>query len=261
MVDMTNTGLRISAGGLLLISVAGFADPYRPGPRETVHPEEVGDTPQITAHQVIARHVEAVGGREAIQSIRTMFFRGRILRVGYADDTLYRYYEQPNLLRVSRSLGSGSYTVCDGENVWSVTPEGKQEVDEWWARSLSHHRIDGNFIDYEVMGIEYEYLGEIRVDPDPNDYHHLRRSFPDGIVEELYFDVDTGLLSGVKKVVSPTENHTQFYLDYRDVGGVLTPHIWLADTEPPHVLVIEETRINEDFGEGFFTEHEEMPMR
>lgn len=30
---------------------------------------------------------------------------------------------------------------------------------------------------------------------------------------------------------------------------------------PPHLFIIEEVRINEDFGEGFFTEYKEKTVK
>jgi hypothetical protein len=185
------------------------------------------------------------------------------MRLGPGDPVLYRFYQQPNLLRVTRSPENTSYFVTDGSDVWQVTPEGRKKRTEWWAKSMSHHRIDGNFIDYKDRGIKYEYLGLTGFDQDVYVYYHLRRTFPDGVVEELYFDIDTGLLYGILPVSSPRNDTPQFYLDYRDIGGILFAHVWSRESgsvSPPHILVIENVRINEDFGEGFFTEYKKLPI-
>ena len=225
--------------------------------------ERLGDKLLTTADQVIARHVEAVGGRNAILSVKTMTFKGRQASFGAEDRHLYRYYEQPNLVRSSWSPEGESYTVSDGETVWLVTPEGRKEQTAWWAKSFSHSRIDGNFIDYEKRGIAYEYVGLKGFETDLNVYYHVRRTFPDGFIEELYFDVGTGLLHGVWPTSSPRKNDPCFYYDYRDVGGILITHMWARvfdEVAPPHVLVVEEIRVNEKLDEGFFTEYLKKPI-
>jgi hypothetical protein len=40
--------------------------------------------------------------------------------------------------------------------------------------------------------------------------------------------------------------------------------MWVTLSEkagPPHILVIEEGRINEDFGEVFFTKYKDIPVQ
>ena len=42
-----------------------------------------------------------------------------------------------------------------------------------------------------------------------------RRTFPDGYVEDLGFDVDSGLLHGIWPTNSPRKDSPMFYYDYR----------------------------------------------
>lgn len=225
--------------------------------------ERLGDNLLTTADEVIARHVEAVGGRDAVLSVKTLMYKGRFVRFGSGERNLYRYFKQPNLVRSSWSPEGESYTVSDGEEVWLVSPEGRRKQDAWWAISFSHTRIDGNFIDYKKRGIEYEYIGLEGFETERHAYYHLRRTFPDGFIEELYFDVETGLLHGIRPASSPRKNDPCFYYDYRDVGGILIPHMWTRvfdEASPPHILIVEEIRVNEDFGSGFFAAYEEKPV-
>ena len=226
--------------------------------------ERLGDRLLKTADEIIAGHVEAVGGREALLSVNTLRFSGRFLRFGVDERILYRHYQQPDLIRSSWSPEGDTYTLSDGEKVWSVSPEGRKEQDAPWAVSFSHIRIDGNFIEYTKRGIVYEYIGLEGFDSEPFVYYHLRRTFPDGLVEELYFDIDSGFLHGVWRTVAPGEYNRTYYYDYRRVGSIRIPHIWVAVMErgnPPHVLVVDEAAIDEDFGEGFFTEYLNRPVQ
>lgn len=55
------------------------------------------------------------------------------------------------------------------------------------ADELRHSRIDGNFVECAERGISYEYLGLHSFYTEPTVFYHLRRTFGDGFVEELYF--------------------------------------------------------------------------
>jgi hypothetical protein len=225
--------------------------------------EQLGDTLLKTAGEVIAKYVKAVGGRDAVQSVRTLMFRGRIL-FGGGNPYLARYYKHPNYLRISRSPKNDNYFISNGNELWFVTPEGRKQQKAWWAKSLNHQRIDGNFIDYETRGIKYEYKGLAGFESESYVYYHLRRKFPDGFIEDLYFSVETGLLHCLWKTSSPRKNDPEFYYDYKKVGRILLPHVWVTvfnNVGSPHVLVIEEVKINKDFDEKFFKEYKKKPIQ
>ncbi len=121
---------------------------------------------------------------------------------------------------------------------------------------MKHYRIDGNFIDYQRRGITYEYRGLAGFATEPFVYYHLIRSFADGFSEDLYFDVDSGLLHAVWTTSSPIKDSPQVFYDYREVGGVLFAHAWMRvhnQAARPHLFIVEEIKINEDFGKDFFT--------
>ncbi|HSQ35661.1 MAG TPA: hypothetical protein VLQ89_06695, partial [Candidatus Binatia bacterium] len=140
--------------------------------------ERLGDKLLTTADAVIANYVEAIGGREAVSSIKTLMVKGRNARFGQGDMPLYRYYEHPNLFKQTRSPEDVNFIVSNGEKTWSVSPAGRRELTEWWAISLKHYRIDGNVIDYKSRGIKYEYIGLEGFATEPFVYYHLLRTFP-----------------------------------------------------------------------------------
>jgi hypothetical protein len=57
---------------------------------------------------------------------------------------------------------------------------------------------------------------------------------------------------------------TSFFYDYRDIGGIRIPFMWVRTFDnvgPPHVMVVEEATINEDFGDDFFKEDLDIPIQ
>ncbi len=219
--------------------------------------QRLGEKLLTSADAVVARHVEAIGGRDAVLAVRTLMVRGRNTRFGRGDNSLYRYYAQPDFFKQARTPGADSFYVSNGKKTWSVSPAGRRELSEWWAISLKHFRIDGNFIDYQRRGITYDYRGLAGFSTEPFVYYHLVRTFADGFREDLYFDVETGLLHAVWTTSSPVKDSPQVFYDYREVGGVLFPHAWMRVHDrvaPPHLFIVEEIRVNEDFGKDFFAQ-------
>lgn len=217
--------------------------------------EALGNKILTNAEAVIERHVEAIGGREAVMAIRTMIVKGRNARLGSDDMPLIRYQKQPGLSKQMRTPGSKNYTLSDGENTWTVTPEGRTEITAWWGKSIRHDRIDGNFINYQERSIRYDFIGLKSFDTEPFVYYHLRRTFADGYSEDLCFDIDSGLLHAVWSTSSPIKDSPRILFQYKRVGGMLFPHAWMRvhdKAAPPHLFLVEEIRVNEQLDTDFF---------
>lgn len=216
--------------------------------------ERLGDRLLETADAVVARHVEAIGGAEALRRVQTLTMRGRNLSASPAEIPIIRYYRAPNLIR-QQAPDADWYFACDGTKVFRVGPEGRSEVDQPWARGLARERIDEGFLDYRQRGITYEYVGLQSFDTERSVFYHLRRTFPDGHVEELYFDVDEGLLRLIDDHHPQHPSLTALY-EYRDVGGVRFCHLRVqrafAKLAPPHLFVVDEIKVNEPLAEDFF---------
>lgn len=249
--------------GLSCASRAGLAQEEKPAGTPAPDPvqsniekarERLGDRLLTTADAVVARHVGAIGGAEALRRVQTLTMRGRNLSAGPDEIPIIRYYRAPNLIR-QQAPDAAWYFACDGTKVFRVGPEGRSEVDQPWARGLARERIDEGFLDYQERGIAYEYVGLHSFDTERSVFYHLRRTFPDGHVEELYFDVDEGLLRLIDDHHPRHPSLTALY-EYRDVGGVRFCHLRVqrafAKLAPPHVFVVDEIKVNEPLPEDFF---------
>lgn len=204
---------------------------------------QLGGSMATTADEVIRRHVAALGGEAALRATRTLVYRARNLRLSTEVRPIVRYLRQPAMLR-QETPGSAAFVLSDGSKVFSVRPEGRTEQPQAWARLLARERIDGDFLDYRARGIAYEYLGLEGLDTEPTVFYHLKRTYPDGYFEDLYFDVESHLLRRARRGTDGTS--TLFY-DYRDAGGLLFPclHVRLLEpSSPPHVLVVDEVTRN-----------------
>jgi len=250
---------KIVCGLCIALAPVGTLQAQEPGRADRVQEfirqarTRLGERLATTAEQVIQGHVRAIGGREAVEAVRTLMVRGRNLILSAEVRPLVRYFQQPDRLR-QQAPGGLSYVLVAGNTVFQVDAAGgRTEVRQRWTRALVHTRLDGDFLDYQQRGIVVEYLGLEGFATEPSVLYHLKRTFPDGYFEDLFFDVDTGLLRMVQE--NGDASYRRVFYEYRDVGGTLFPHLQLTVFEgvtPPHVFVVDEVRVNVAVAEGFF---------
>ncbi len=209
-----------------------------------------GDALFTTAEEVIARYLDVVGGREAFDTINTMVMRMSAHGPMGQFTEIVRYYKRPLHYR-QQSARSESAAVTDGRRIWRVTLEGWEELDGSAYFRLAS--IDGHFTGYEEWGVSYELLGVTALDGDPG--YSVKRSWPDGSEESLFFSATSGLLTAVQSAYLIHPASWFSYWDYRDVGGIRLPHVTIrsiGDLGPPHGAVLESVEINIPLPDSLF---------
>lgn len=217
---------------------------------ESYAEDHAADLPQ-SAEEVFARHLAAVGGREAFDTIQTMVLRFAVQSVRGTFGELVRYYRKPLHYR-QEMMGSGRAAVTDGQRVWWITEEG-WEVAENETGYIPLASMDNHLVNPDALGIRHEYAGVIGVDGTPG--FLVRRVWPHGAESELFFSANSGLLTAVRSQSPVTANSWFSYWDYRDVGGILIPftHIRsVGEAGPPHGLVLHSVEINSLLPDSLF---------
>lgn len=184
------------------------------------------ETPLPDVEQILERYVQAVGGRQAIERVKSRVWKGS--RVG-ADGVLVPeevYAKAPNkLLTVTSYPNQVFRTGYDGARGWARSNEGGRDLP---AEMLAQLRREAEFYKETRLKDIYSKLTVLgRATVGEREAYVVEATPSDGgSAEKLYFDVQTGLLvrkySEAKTVIGQFPTQTD-YEDYRDVEGVKLP--------------------------------------
>lgn len=151
----------------------------------------------LTADELIAKNIEARGGREKLAAVKSMKATGKNT-MGGDDGTIEMtstlVIERGGKLRQERSMqGLTSVTALEGDVAWSLNPFGGRRepvlLPPDAVKSLKVQAdLDGPLVDYREKGHKVEYLGT--EDVDGTEAHKLRISLANGDEQIVYLDPD-----------------------------------------------------------------------
>ena len=213
---------------------------------------------QPTAEQLIAKYIRAIGGKAAIEKVRSRLTVGTMdpgegttlsLELSEkAPDKFLSVVDVPGLGTVKQGF--------DGTVGWDSTPN--QGVQELAGAMLAAVRRNAQFYRWLRMKELFTKLrisGTVKVGD--RDAYVMEATPPEGFAEIFYFDTETGLL--VKrdyKLEAPEGvlSFETFYDDYREVDGVKLP-CTLRRVGPDNVLILKFTEIkqNVEMDDGKFS--------
>lgn len=208
-----------------------------------------------TAEEVIEKHIQATGGREAWQAIKTMVIIFSIQSTGGEQTRLVRMYKRPFYYRQGPE-SSDQFTATDGESVWSVKGDNWRDLGESGAPYIRFASIDNWFIDYAAKGVSYTFIGLEYLNGSP--VYHLRRTFWDGFQQDLFFSATTNLLTENRSDYIQTLPFMKSYMsywNYRDVEGIRIPFVFIRNVGslgPPHGGIVEEVKLNVPLDDALF---------
>lgn len=219
--------------------------------------------PLKTARQVLDRHLEVTGGASAWKNVRTLVvvLRGHDTR-GRNPERIIRMYKRPALFRQGIE-GGDRFMASDGETVWSVSGKEWKTVD---PAANPYHRLGS--IDNWMLADSGRGITNVLVGLEPLNYapvYHIRRTFPDGFEQDLYFSAITGFLTEIRsEYIAGLAYMTSYFSlwDYRKTQDISLPNITIRNIGPlgpPHGAVVEEVKINVPLEDALFLPPERRP--
>ncbi|AHF89977.1 hypothetical protein OPIT5_06830 [Opitutaceae bacterium TAV5] len=181
--------------------------------------------------ELIRRHLQAIGGREAVSALRAIAVKGTIRFDGRAQHLQFNMWSaRPNRVLIQTVTAERTLTEgYDGANPpWVLDSREGAPVDMKPA-SVRAFIADAEFDDILVAsldrnGISIDYAGEARVNGRPAARYLVTQNFTE--VSHLFVDLET--LHIVRRDVSSRTNAfpipvQNYYSDYKPVKGVMLP--------------------------------------
>lgn len=205
----------------ILFSAAALAAPLSHGQ----------ESKQMTVDQLVAKNVEAKGGKGALDALQSVKMTGKMLVMqGQLQLGFNEVRKRPNEVRTEVSLqGMTAVNAFDGQEGWKVQPfQGRKDPEKMSADDVKElaedAEIGGPLVDWKEKGSTVEYLGT--EDIDGTQAHKLKVTRKNGDVSYVYLDPDHFLEI---RIVNQREQHgakveTETDIgDYEKVNGVFVP--------------------------------------
>jgi outer membrane lipoprotein-sorting protein len=224
-----------------------------------------GSALALDADELIAKNIEAKGGRAALDAIQSVKQTGKIAFSGdFAFELgLVQIATRPGRVRAESSVqGLTAVQAWDGKEAWQIQPFGgrkdPQKLSEEDARDLVDTAdIDGDLVDYAKKGSKVEYLGT--EDVDGTEAHKLKVTQKSGDVKYYYLDPDYFLEIRVTTQRTLRGSEVVYEADlgnYEKVAGVFMPFSIEAGAKggpKGQKVTIEKVEVNVPVDEKMFS--------
>jgi hypothetical protein len=230
----------------LLLSMAGLTRAQAPG---------------MTAKEVAAKNVEAMGGAAQFQAVQSIKVTGKLR---FPDGKVWGFtvrHMGSNQMRIDLDVSGQAITQAfDGTTGWQVSPgTAPQALDGDELKSLidqAANAVGSPLVDYEARGNTVELLPEDAVDGKP--CYVLKVTLKTGNTMTMYFDKKTFL--EVREVLPRTNDGKDATIvetvsDFKKFGALYLPSLYVSGPrENPQetALVIEGMEFNPPMDAAIF---------
>jgi hypothetical protein len=207
-----------------------------------------------TVEEIVAKHLAARGGREALRALRTVRMTGRAMAGPGREAIVRREVVHPDRIRTEFVFqGTTGIYVWNRGTGWRVSPlDGRLDPEplapEEAAAAAEQADLEGPLVDWKAKGHTVERVGEAALPGGPA--HELKVTLKSGSTRRVFVDVATGQVvrtESPRRLRGHEVTLETVFDDYRKVGGVSFPHaIEMGARDRPRRLrvVVESVEIN-----------------
>jgi outer membrane lipoprotein-sorting protein len=184
-----------------------------------------------TADELIEKNIQAKGGREKIQAIKTVRMSGKMTMGQGMEAPVTMELARPNKMRLEFTFqGMTGVQTYDGKEGWALMPfMGKTEPEPIAGKQLEmieeQADFDGLLMDYKEKGHKVELVGKEDLEGSPT--YKLKITKKNGDTGYYWLDADTFLevkASGKTNMNGQEIQGETYFGDYKEAGGVMFAH-------------------------------------
>ncbi len=218
-----------------------------------------------TSEEILAKMIDAQGGKAALEKIQDMTLTGTIEIVSMGiSGSITMYRKEPDKARLDMEfMGMVMTQAFDGENAWGVDPNtgSIQDMPEDQAKELKRMAMGNEaLLNPKKYGITFTYKGRETIEG--TDYLLLEQAYDDGHKEIMYLDANTYLLHKTKSLsanMAGVQVDTEsFVSDYKKVDGLMVWHTMriVQEEEESMLMTFTEVALNTGLEDSLFKKEE-----
>jgi outer membrane lipoprotein-sorting protein len=187
--------------------------------------------PLPTVDEIIAKNLQAKGGAEKWQSVKSVKMSGKMAAQG-TEMPLTVYAMRPNFNRQEITMPAGkAIQAFDGTNAWMVNPMlgiDTPQVVPGPAADFARYSadFDGALINYKAKGTTIELVGKEQLEG--KDVYHLKVTAKGGPLQHYLLDATSGLELRTSTDIAlgngQKQTLTSAMSNYKQVDGIMLPH-------------------------------------
>jgi outer membrane lipoprotein-sorting protein len=225
-----------------------LAEAPKPG-EEKEHEHDAAPATLASGDPVMAKYLEAVGGKAALDKVATRTEKGNALMPGGRQVPIEIFAKAPDQrVSVMHTPNGDSVTAYNGHEGWLTSPG--RPVRDMSASDQFAARMDAAAFFPEYLARSFD---ELKLQPKPETIGDHTTVVVLGFAKgqspaQLYFDEQSGLLlrllrySDTALGLNPTQVD---FADYRDAGGVKTPYRWtIARPSGAFTIQLDDVKSN-----------------
>lgn len=210
-----------------------------------------------TVDEIVAKHVEAMGGAEKLKTVNTIVTERVIAVQGMEIPNKSVIVVGKSLRSESTVMGNAMVQVLHGEKGWKIMPSmlgGSGEPEDMSAEEIKplFGQLDpfGALYNYQEKGNKLELLGKEKVDK--KDMFHFKITTKEGVSMDEYLDASTYLVYKVSSNVGGQEGELVFS-GYEVIDGIkMANTIDITGPMGAFAMVTNKTVINGPVDEQIF---------
>lgn len=184
-----------------------------------------------TADELIEKNIQAKGGREKIQAIKSLRMTGKMTMGQGMEAPITMEIARPDKMRTEFVFqGMTGVQTYDGKEGWALMPfMGKTDAEPVSGKQLEAVKeqadFDGLLMDYKTKGHQVEYVGKEDLEGTPT--YKLKVTKKNGDTGYYWLDAETFLeikASGKTNVNGQDIEGETWFGDYKEIGGVMFAH-------------------------------------
>jgi outer membrane lipoprotein-sorting protein len=201
----------------------------------------------MTADEVIAKHLEAVGGEKTIRDTETLFLKGTAFMQG-TPLQMKMWVKLPNMSYSEISMNNMvmGNSGCDGENAW-LSQMGQTYYLEGEMKQAAFRQADMfPLLDLEKRGRTATYAGEATVKGDKA--HKVEVVYPEGDTVVYFFDAETFYL-----VKEDSKGSSESNSSFKEFDGTMWPtKVTVTSAQGQQMITFDSVAINPDVADSLF---------